>query len=238
MQRKNIYEIEENYYDFLYGDFRGDIDFYLKTCRGNILELMCGTGRITVPLSEIFEIEGIDINERMIDEASKKGARCYVGDVRSTVLNKKYDTVIIPLNSILLFDSFEKENILKNSDKMLNDDGIIIIDTLPPPELEEFIMYFGDHKYSENLDIWRFFIPEYSRDMKRLKLIYIYDIFENGNYRRESADLILFPEDLDSYRQIFKDSGFEIKNLYGDYDLSEYVDGESSKMIFILEKEL
>ncbi len=237
MHRKDIYEIEEKYYDFLYGDFNEDINFYYKVCKGRVLELMCGTGRITKPLSKMFEIEGIDINDKMLEKAFEKKLKCYKGDVKTFYLNKKYDTIIIPLNSILLFDSLEKVKVLKNSFNMLEDDGILIIDTLPPPQLEEFLLYYGDHKFSDELEIWRFFIPEYSSDMKRLKLIYIYEIFEKGHYRRESADLILYPEDFDSYKHIFEDAGFKIINIYGDYNFSDY-DEESQKMIFVLGKRI
>jgi len=47
MLYRSIYDIEWKYYDLLYGNFTEDIEFYKKIIKnGDVLELMCGTGRI------------------------------------------------------------------------------------------------------------------------------------------------------------------------------------------------
>ena len=52
-------------YDLLYADLEEDIHFWIEKahqCNGKILEIGCGTGRITIPIakSNVY-VTGIDI---------------------------------------------------------------------------------------------------------------------------------------------------------------------------------
>jgi len=58
------------YYDAYHGtDF--DLQFYLDfghQCGSPILELGCGTGRLTIPLAEAgFEVHGVDLSQNMLE---------------------------------------------------------------------------------------------------------------------------------------------------------------------------
>ena len=61
-------------YDKVYQTLVHDIPFYLQQAKahgGPILELGCGTGRVTIPLaSNGFEVVGIDISPSMIQRAN------------------------------------------------------------------------------------------------------------------------------------------------------------------------
>jgi SAM-dependent methyltransferase len=56
----------------------GDVAFYAKLARdagGRVLELACGTGRVTLALAEQgFDITGVDISEGMLTMARRKAA--------------------------------------------------------------------------------------------------------------------------------------------------------------------
>jgi len=74
----NSYSNSAHLYDL---DNRGlvkdDIPFYLdyaaKTSGGNILELACGTGRITIPLAtDENNVWGIDLSENMLAQFKSK----------------------------------------------------------------------------------------------------------------------------------------------------------------------
>jgi SAM-dependent methyltransferase len=58
----------------------GDVEFYVslaKNAGGPILELACGTGRITFVLAERgFDVTGVDISEGMLTIARRKAAQC------------------------------------------------------------------------------------------------------------------------------------------------------------------
>ncbi len=232
---KSIYDIEWKYYDLLYGDYSEDIAFYNNIVKNDVLELMCGTGRISSKLKNANTI-GIDNDDRMLKEAEKKKLNCIKQDVKSFHLDKKFDYVLIPLNSLLLFERDDKEKILKLSREHLKENGKIIVDIIPPLDFEESMVYLGDHRISENLEIWRFFVPNFSDDMMVLNLTYFYDIYENSTYRRDSAVLVLYLENFETMKEIIKNSGLKIDNVYGSYNMKKFVPEESAKMIFILKK--
>jgi SAM-dependent methyltransferase len=58
----------------------GDVAFYAKLAHasgGRVLELACGTGRVTLALAERgFDITGIDVSEGMLTMARRKAAAC------------------------------------------------------------------------------------------------------------------------------------------------------------------
>jgi len=58
----------------------GDVAFYARLAResgGRVLELACGTGRVTLALAEQgFDITGIDVSDGMLTMARRKAAAC------------------------------------------------------------------------------------------------------------------------------------------------------------------
>lgn len=68
--KKNVdFDAVADLYDY-YVKTDMDIGFYLRLCRGcrNILELMCGTGRVSLPLiREGFRLTCVDYAQRMLD---------------------------------------------------------------------------------------------------------------------------------------------------------------------------
>ena len=55
---------------------QNDIPFYLaqaQVASGSILEIGCGTGRVTIPLASAgFDIIGLDVSSSMLEEARRK----------------------------------------------------------------------------------------------------------------------------------------------------------------------
>jgi ubiquinone/menaquinone biosynthesis C-methylase UbiE len=114
MQRTDsVYDTDWEFYDDFYADV-DDVDFYSAVARragGPVLEVMCGTGRILVPLARAgFEITGIDANDRMLEVARRKLAKeppevqkratLVKADARDLDLGKKFDLVILAFSSV------------------------------------------------------------------------------------------------------------------------------------------
>ena len=63
-------------YDSIYAYVREDIPFYVQEAArsgGPVLELGCGTGRVTLPIAESgVDIVGLDNSERMLEIARSK----------------------------------------------------------------------------------------------------------------------------------------------------------------------
>ncbi len=86
-----------------------EADFYASCvpCSGMVLELACGTGRLTLPLAERgFLVTGLDNSKAMLDTAKVKAAACGVspaflfGDMREFTLDALFDLVFLPNNSL------------------------------------------------------------------------------------------------------------------------------------------
>jgi 16S rRNA G966 N2-methylase RsmD len=92
-----------------YASFKIDIPFYLNEARqqgGQILELMSGTGRVSLPLIENgFQLTCVDSSSQMLQmlrdklAAQKLTATVLEMDVRELDLESAFDLVFIPFNS-------------------------------------------------------------------------------------------------------------------------------------------
>lgn len=82
-----------------------DLAFYAALASrtdGPVLELGCGTGRLTAPLRAL----GLDIDEAMLARARGRGARGLVrADMRRFAFSARFGLVIIPYNGIQLLSS-------------------------------------------------------------------------------------------------------------------------------------
>jgi trans-aconitate methyltransferase len=75
---------------------------------GPVLELACGTGRVTVPLARAtgLEVVGLDRDREMLLAARARGAtRLVQGDMRSFRFHRRFRLVAIPYNSLQLVDA-------------------------------------------------------------------------------------------------------------------------------------
>ncbi|MCK9907056.1 class I SAM-dependent methyltransferase, partial [Frankia sp. Cpl3] len=75
MAANNMYSWAE-YYDLTQSGLSGDIPFFLEMARqadGEILDLACGTGRISIPLAEAgHQVTGLDLSTEMLARAEQK----------------------------------------------------------------------------------------------------------------------------------------------------------------------
>ena len=88
-----------------------DLQFYKRWMPQNkdarILELCCGTGRLTIPIAEDgYNISGVDYTFSMLEQAKAKASEAGLkiefieADIRTLDLQNKYDLIFIPFNSI------------------------------------------------------------------------------------------------------------------------------------------
>jgi SAM-dependent methyltransferase len=102
--------------------------------KGTILDLCCGAGRASFPLSKRgFEVIGVDINEKLINVAREKGKNCpnvhfILSDVEKAELPENYfDYVLILHNSLEFIPTKKKRNnILRKLYQCLKKDGLLI----------------------------------------------------------------------------------------------------------------
>lgn len=121
-----------------------EVEFYAHYLQGHssILEAMCGSGRLMIPLLERgFEVEGIDSSTEMLASLSARlqqknlSATFYEGDVLHYPSPKKYSAIIVAVGSFqLIIDLNQALAVLKKFYQLLLPNGFIIIDTFIPWE--------------------------------------------------------------------------------------------------------
>jgi len=106
-------EAYDAFYQYANPQIAGDVDFYADIARntdGVVLEIACGTGRITLPLADAgLKITGVDLSEGMLTAARRKAAsyseetqRCiqlHCQDMTTLKLDQKFGFAFVPFRS-------------------------------------------------------------------------------------------------------------------------------------------
>ncbi|MEC4815464.1 MAG: class I SAM-dependent methyltransferase [Scytonema sp. PMC 1069.18] len=130
------YERIAHLYDS-YLRFTDDLPFYLQECKkidGSVLELMCGTGRISIPLlEEGISLTCVDTSPGMLNQLRQKlaakGLSASVVQTSVTCLNldSTFDLVLLPFQSFHeLHTEAEQQKALTEIAQSLNPNGRFI----------------------------------------------------------------------------------------------------------------
>ena len=240
-------------YDLLYADLVEDIPFWVEEshkCDGKILEVGCGTGRVTIPIAKSkTDITGIDISAAMLEGLTEKSLRSdleintHLMDMRKVDLEVFFDLIIIPYRGFQhLLTSKDQEKSLFSIRKRLNKRGRLIINIFPP-NIEMFdqsshIFYEtrnveldGKHQELHIRHRAQIDIETQQIDIDLLMRHQDESIICKEQYFRFTLSYLYQKE----AEYLFRNCGYKIIDLYGNYDRGSY-QPESSDMIWILEK--
>ncbi|MDD5628352.1 MAG: class I SAM-dependent methyltransferase [Elusimicrobia bacterium] len=120
-----------------------DLPFYLacaRAARGPVLELCCGSGRLTIPLARAgIDITGLDFTPAMLGRARRKARqaglslRLVRGDMRRASLGRRFKLVFIPFNSLQnTYAIRDVERVLANVRRHLAPGGRFVFDVFNP----------------------------------------------------------------------------------------------------------
>ncbi|MFI6791581.1 class I SAM-dependent methyltransferase [Nonomuraea sp. NPDC050383] len=102
---------------------------------GTILELGCGTGRMTHPLVELgFEVVAVDESAEML--AHVRGAttvRARIGELR---LERRFDTVVLASQLVQTADAEGRRALLEACARHVAPDGHVLLQWMPPERLD------------------------------------------------------------------------------------------------------
>lgn len=237
-----------------------DIPFYKKYIADNtyFLELGIGTGRVAIELAkEGAKITGIDLSPKMLSFAEKKIEKESLTekiqlkheDMTNFSLNKKdYDVAYIPYYSFCNLENIsEQEGCLSSVHKHLKDDGTLIIHLFQPrtaylsshlkggiggPIVEDSGNYLLSN--GNTLSVQSSTIYDHSRQVHESNIIYE-EIAKSGETKKYITPLSVRLFYRYEMELLLKYNGFELENLFGDFDESPLTD-ESWEMIFIAKK--
>ena len=234
-----------------------DVVFYRDAAKqygGPVLELGCGTGRVTTAIAESGQqITALDISQKMLDRATHKVAalpadqrqriKLVAGDMRRFRLQQQFRLIIIPFRPFQhLLPVQEQLDCLACVHEHLAPGGKLIMDffqtdaaRMHDPEFlkEHFIAEYemsGGRKVRLSERIAAFHRAEQCNDVEMA--------FEvTGADGRTTRNVFAF-----TFRYFFRyevehllaRSGFRVMELWGDFDCSELKD-DSPEMIFVAE---
>jgi SAM-dependent methyltransferase len=221
------------HYDAQHRDYTEDIPFYLRQAArfgSPILELACGTGRITLPLAEQgFSVTGLDISEGMLARARAKArdrglAIDWVqADCREFTLDKRFALIFFPFNSIAHLHNLESlRACFARVREHLAPGGRFVIDIFNPrldyltrdPAQRHPVDEYPDPDGRGQVTITE--TLAYDRASQISHIVWYYSIGDRHDALVEELNMrIFFPQELDA---LLICSGLTLEAKYGDYD--------------------
>jgi 2-polyprenyl-3-methyl-5-hydroxy-6-metoxy-1,4-benzoquinol methylase len=138
----NIYEDAE-FYDQEFANRGHEIPFFLKQAKsagGAVLEVACGTGRITLPIARAgIEITGLDISRPMLErarhkaEAERLAVTWLEQDCRQITADRTFSLIFSATNAMQHLHDLDSVNAFLTSAKQaLRPGGTLILDVFNP----------------------------------------------------------------------------------------------------------
>lgn len=227
-------------------NYKDDIYFWPRIINKfkpeRVLEVGIGNGRLINLLhNKVKQYDGIDISDKIVEYCKKKfnydNVNIYHQDLKECKLKIKYDLIILPFNVINNF--YEYDDIKRafcNIRKMCNKNTVVVIDTINPSP-EDLISNNEEIKCNTfNLNEQKIFVYE-SRKFDKLYSTCLYKkkyVDEVGKIINESIlpNRIYFHQELLLLCSFY---GFEIINIYGDYNF-EQITNFSRKQILVIRR--
>jgi SAM-dependent methyltransferase len=137
-----VYEDAE-FYDVEFRTRTLEIPFYRKHASlsgGPVLEVACGTGRLTLPIArDGVDVSGLDVSRPMLERARQKSAseglnvEWYEQDCRKMRLPRSYALIFSATNAMQhLLDVDSACAFLRSAREALKPNGILILDVFHP----------------------------------------------------------------------------------------------------------
>jgi SAM-dependent methyltransferase len=112
---------------------RGEGEIVARAVRpgAEILELGCGTGRITAQLrARGFRVVAVDQSEEMLGRV--EGAERVRADIETLELGRRFDAVLLASNLVNAERDEQRRSFLEACRRHVAEDGVVVIEGLPP----------------------------------------------------------------------------------------------------------
>jgi ubiquinone/menaquinone biosynthesis C-methylase UbiE len=237
-------------YDLEHAGDEEDIRFYVDLTKRmkpkSVLELACGTGRITIPLAEEgarsgFSIVGLDTEAPMLKQArdklrqapaaARKRIELVRGDMRKWHRREPFELIIVPCSSIThVLELPDQLDVWKRAFQNLTPGGRFVVEATlpnfaayadsfanPPRAIVEIDHDVTDEK--RNFRLVRRRTVTYLPEEQRARIRFLYEKYRGRKLVENYID------DFESHvyfprelRLLFLHAGFEIEDVFGDYD--------------------
>ncbi len=230
-----------------------DLPFFLREATaapGEVLELMCGTGRVSVPLVEAgVRLTCVDGSAEMLvrlrEKLAERGHSATIvhSDVRRLNLGKQFDLVIIPFHSFAeLVSPDDQRDVLTRIHRHLRTGGRCICALHNPAVRRQtadgqlrLLGRFPPAGQQATLLVWG--LATYDPATRVIAGAQFYEEYDaDGMLRRKRLlDIRFALIEHEQFEAQATSAGLRVAALYGDYDYAPFEES-SPYMIFVLEK--
>lgn len=247
-------QVSELYDACIQVDF--DVPFFLEAAKqagGPVLELMSGSGRVSLPLVEAgVPLTCVDFSAGLMSILRRKlaiqqlAADLHVMDVRDLALGRTFDLIFIPFHSFTeVTDGDDEQRVLRHVADHLSDQGRFIC-TLhnptvrlqsverpyslwikrPLPDEQGTVLLWGSQRYDPVREI--------------ITVLEFFEVYDPANVMqaRHMVELAFRLLTHTQFEMMADHAGFEVEALYGDYDRSAFDEQSSPFMIWVMRKVL
>jgi SAM-dependent methyltransferase len=238
-------------YDLEHRDLSADLELYRNfalRCDGPVLELGCGSGRVSIPLAQSgLNVTGIDRSTAMLELARARAAEAGLTerlcleqvDLRTPAFRAQFALAICPLNGFLHLLTVEDQlAALRSAHRALLPGGFLIVD-LPNPHTvfvpgADGRLFLRRRFFSpEGYSIASFTVAQTDLSAQRQYLTLIYDQEDaDGQVCRTTVESELRFVYRYEMALLLERCGFEVDGVYGSYDLDPY-EMNSDLMLFV-----
>lgn len=213
-----------------------DVPFYKQLCgnyRGKVLELMCGTGRVSIPLADSgVRLTCVDYSREMLSVFAEKAGQREINlecqDICELDIKEKFELIFIPFNSFSEITDYKKrKNAIIRIYEHLTDEGDFFVTLYNPSyrlkSADGNIKCLGRFDTAENRSL---IVTCYNMYDKASNLIYgtqFYEIYDSEN-RLIDKRFLNISFSLLSREEIIQsctEAGFRLVQEYGDYCFGE-----------------
>ena len=195
-----------------------------------VLDAGCGKGRHSIEIEKLGHlVTGVDLSENSIKFAKKfenTNLKFMVHDI-SKPLNSEFDVVLNLFTSFGYYERKKDLEILLSLEKNLKNNGIGVIDFLNIKIVKKNLV-----KHEQvTIDNLKFKIKRKINKLSVIKEISFND--KNIDYKFQESVNTLSLKDFEKY---FKNTNLKIIKIFGDYDLNEFIEKKSPRLIIIFKK--
>jgi predicted RNA methylase len=228
-----------------------DVPFFVEEAaraHGPVLELMAGTGRVSLPLIEAgVDLTCVDYSTEMLSVLRRKiyarglTATLYNMDVRDLRLERQFALVIIPFYGFTeLTDLDDERRVLARVHDHMADDGRFIC-TLHNPavrlrSVSNVYEQWSKGQLADGTTVLLWGTQDHENDIVTVEEFFeVYDR-QNLMQARHRFELTFRLLDRAQFEAMATAAGFEVEALYGDYQRAPFEEESSPYMIWVLRK--
>ena len=252
------YYADGEWYDAEYVHIGGDVPYYEKVAtetRGRILELACGTGRLTFPMVEAgARVLGVDLSRGMLARAwarredlppsQRLSVEFVQGDMRTFRADGRFDAVVLGFNTLMhMLEDDDLLATLQTARAHLHEEGLFHVDLHTPlPEITRNRDPDGRYDPEQMIDPRdgkRYIVTENNtydprRQINQMRFYY-QEVDEAGldvgPERCAVIDLrVLFPRELDHFMRL---AGFEVVGDWDDFERTTRFSGGGGRRVMM-----